>query len=56
LHRAENEVDERLSRESPRVQDALSSVITQLQAGITGLPEDHFDPLQNALAQSIKAA
>ena len=56
MHRVESEVDERLSRESPRVQDALSSVITQLQAGITGLPEGHFDEMQNALAQSLRAA
>ncbi len=56
LYRVESEVDERLSRESLRLQDALSSVIMQLQAGITGLPEGHFDEMQNALAQSLRAA
>lgn len=56
LQRTESEVDERLSRESPRLQDALGSLVARLQAGIAGLPEDHFDGMLNALARSLKAA
>jgi hypothetical protein len=56
VRRAESEVDERLTRESPRFQAGLGGVIAQLQAGITELPSDHFEEMQTRLGQALKSA
>jgi hypothetical protein len=56
VRRVESEVDERLTRESPRFQAGLGGVIAQLQAGITELPSDHFEEMQTRLEKSLKTA
>lgn len=54
VRRAESEVDERLTRETPHIRDGLAGVIGQLQAGIAALPNGHFDEMESRLVQTLR--
>ncbi len=51
--RAEAEVAQALDREAPRLNQALTGLVTQLQAGILSLPQEHFEVLEKRLAHFI---
>lgn len=54
VRRAESEVEERLSQQTPHIQDGLAGLVGQLQTGIAALPNDHFDEMERRLVQAIK--